>query len=74
VRLERLDAPAANSKKVTATFCLKGPSGASHKRWLSPFSRKDVIVEVGTIVIPPGPVKVAWGKGCQLSAIKRLEA
>jgi large repetitive protein len=24
-------------EKVTATFCLKGPSGASHKRWLSPF-------------------------------------
>jgi hypothetical protein len=24
-------------KKVTATFCPKGPEGASHKRWLSPF-------------------------------------
>ena len=24
-------------EKVTATFCRDGPSGASHKRWLSPF-------------------------------------
>jgi hypothetical protein len=27
-----------SGKKVTATFCLKGPPGASHRRWLSPFS------------------------------------
>jgi uroporphyrinogen-III decarboxylase len=28
--------------KVTATFCLKGPQGASHKRWLSPFPCGDI--------------------------------
>src|SRR4030042_5345865 len=27
-----------SGKKVTGTFCLKGPKSASHKRCLSPFS------------------------------------
>jgi SAM-dependent methyltransferase len=30
----------ARTEKVTATFCLKGPEGASHKRWLSPFPQE----------------------------------
>ena len=27
-----------SGKRVTGTFCLKGPEGASHKVYLSPFS------------------------------------